>query len=445
MPAQKPAKGDGRGAPSQNGTNHQGGGGQIIQIPVDPQLQLVATLQKENQALRERVAALEQAPAYRTREQMDQDLKRLGMELQQAQAYSARPDIHPGSTILKMLGVVNSSISNIASNIAELYEDKRIPRCTVEEFRADKATFGEHKALAKAAVGKRLYEVIAQIEMLPSKEPQPDDELPMQIALRSLLVRWAADILSVFKRIPGDRGVALRDAYEVIRQQEGQSVAARWRVLAIVATIPQERSNAEDVIRDIEAVLSVSGISRRGPAFEKAIIDVRRRIGALEVRLLELKQAIQEGITSSDMEVFEIQPTATSDPQTMDTLYNDVGGTKTTKPIVLCSCSLGLRTVVSSKIAGQEVCEQKVEIMKKPEVVLDMVLDDYDVFHGDALEQEDGAKENEHEEPSSDGSGAPGEDGRDGNISGIIVKHIFKQDPNYMDPAVLNPTPKLIE
>jgi len=153
--------------------------------------------------------------------QMDTHIKQLAMELVEAQAYSTKPDAHPGSTILTMLTDVNSAIFNMATNIVDFYEAAE--KCNSADVGTGRPEeYERYRRITKEAIGAGLYSATCQIdEALGYVDPvTPDDTLPHQLALQKILGRWCVEELQAFNRIPGDGlGEQLQKVYQSIRDQ----------------------------------------------------------------------------------------------------------------------------------------------------------------------------------------------------------------------------------
>ena len=140
--------------------------------------------------------------------------------------------------------------------------------------------------------------------------------------------------------------------------------------MTMTATRKWEQNKADDAVGQVLAVLCTSGMSLK----ESKPIDfegkVLKRIQDLEKQALRLKYAMQEGITSGDMELISVLPGTIYDPASMqiEDGYGNDDELEKDEP-VLCTVGLGLRKVVRKKNekGDFELCTQ---VMKQATIVL---------------------------------------------------------------------------
>jgi len=141
--------------------------------------------------------------------------------------------------------------------------------------------------------------------------------------------------------------------------------------LTVGAAKIHETSSADRVVQTILAFLCVAGMSTS--ELRRAAEGLRERTKSIEELLLTLKYAIQEGITSADMEVYDVELPAKFDPQRMEVAYDD--GENNNGDQVLCTVGLGLKKVVTKRVVESTRIDRSEEIMKKPDVVLQSLLE----------------------------------------------------------------------
>lgn len=209
----------------------------------------VSKLQAENKKLGERIAEMDRtfrqnagsgydtqrAAAFKDLEtlnrQKDERIKELEKqvllaqrlleikttELSKAQAYSTKPDDLPGSDIIDMVKLLNAEIFNTATAISDLFE--RSAKADYEETMAKREFFDVCRNVAKACIGEQLYVYNCQVDesmALRRQAANPEDWIPLQLALQCVLVGWCSYVAGNVGPIPGD-GEALQRCYEKIR------------------------------------------------------------------------------------------------------------------------------------------------------------------------------------------------------------------------------------
>jgi len=123
------------------------------------------------------------------------------------------------------------------------------------------------------------------------------------------------------------------------------------------------------------ATLVVGGISTNSSEIQETEKMIRARTEAMEKNLLELKRAIEEGVISSEMEVFDVDPGVLYDSDTMEVMYEDKKDKKGDES-VLCTVGMGLRRVLKSKDLGNKSATS-VEVVKKADIILSSLLEEF--------------------------------------------------------------------
>ena len=138
-------------------------------------------------------------------------------ELSKAQAYTTKPDDLPGSDIIDMVKLLNSEIFNTATAISDLFE--RSAKADYKETMAKREFFDVCRILANECIGKQLYVYNCQVDesmVLRRQAVNPEDWIPLQLALQCALVGWCSYVAGIIGPVPGD-GEALQRCYEKIR------------------------------------------------------------------------------------------------------------------------------------------------------------------------------------------------------------------------------------
>ncbi|KAJ3504522.1 hypothetical protein NLJ89_g7892 [Agrocybe chaxingu] len=333
-------------------------------------------LREENRRLRAEVERLGAAMWDRTNSKaearrcslLQQLLNQRTAELNEAQSYLNKLDDYPGSTILEMVEGLNSEIFNAATSINSLYE--RSGKMDLMEIGEKLEVFNHARIVAKAAIGEHLYSANCQIdEALGYADPSnPEEPLPLQLALQRILIQWCSHLLSGFGS--SAVGQALDATYRIVRSIEEPSVSAKWRTITAAALRQQEENCIPGVADAIMAVLCICGISTVTEEFPKVKQKVATRLAYLEKMALKLRTAMLEGIASSDMEIISVDSDTPFDPPAMTDIFS--GGRPSKKELgkgVLCTVGLGLRKATTRR-ANQGAMQEESFVMKLPEVVL---------------------------------------------------------------------------
>jgi len=209
---------------------------------------LVSKLQAENKKLSEKIAEVDRAfqkdPGSRCETQKattskelegankwkDERIKELEKQLSQmqrlfeikaaelveAQAYASKPDDISGSDVIGMVKLLNSEIFNTAKAISGLFE--RNKKADYDETFDKWEFFNDCMDIAKEYIGEKLYEYNCQVDgSMDLRNPiNPQDWIPLELALQCILVGWCSYVAGTIGPVPGD-GEALQRCYENIR------------------------------------------------------------------------------------------------------------------------------------------------------------------------------------------------------------------------------------
>ncbi|KIM35028.1 hypothetical protein M413DRAFT_14776 [Hebeloma cylindrosporum] len=273
-------------------------------------------------------------------------------ELSKAQAYTTKPDDLPGSEIIDMVKLLNSEIFNTATAISDLFE--KSAKASYEETSAKREFFNGCRDMAKECIGEALYVYNCQVDGSLASRRQavnPEDWIPLQMALRCVLVGWCSYVAGTIGPVPGD-GEALQRCYEKIRVR-GDSV--------------------DIAVTRVMAVLCISGLSSGGRDYRDVEKRVWERMHNMERLVQNLKISMHEGIVSGDMELINRGVGEAFNPSFMIDAYAEEkvqGGAPRTSS-VLCTLGLGLRKIVKR---GEDARD---ELLRPPEVALVDVLENF--------------------------------------------------------------------
>ena len=172
-------------------------------------------------------------------------------------------------------------------------------------------------------------------------------------------------------------------------------MSGRWRAITssyIRDEVPRPDTTA--IFSMIAVLLFLCGWSWQSKESQGAVPKMRNKITAIQEQCKQLKAAMKEGITTSDLDVFCVVPGSVFGPGMVDA-YADAtasttGVTQTDEGLVLCTVGMGLRKSFAKRDNELEVRYQ-VDMLLEPRVALTSVLTDNiddDVVMGESLEEQ---------------------------------------------------------
>lgn len=324
--------------------------------------------------------------------QLQRLLEQRTLELHEAQAYLNKLDEYPGSTILQNVERINSEIFNLATNIIDLFEKGK--KMDLSERNGHRDFLDRCRRTAREAVGELLYTFNCQIdEAMDTRDAiVPESSVPLQLAMQCILVGWVLEVFGTAGSLPGGQG-ELREVYNLIHCQgetnvlppvclywhppEEQSISSQWRAIAFRTTKHLRRSSVGNAVEKIMSVLIVCGLSTTTADYSQSAEKIVKRIQAIEEMLLALQEVVRGGITSCDMELINVDAGIIYDSRTMVDPYSTAPRpSDTVQQKVLCTVGLGLQRTTMKRMPDKTLQPQN-ELLKRPEVVLDALLDDF--------------------------------------------------------------------
>ncbi|KAH9485820.1 hypothetical protein JR316_0002735 [Psilocybe cubensis] len=293
-------------------------------------------------------------------------------ELKESQAFLKKPDDVPESLVIRKIEDVNTRIFNMSMAIVDIFEQN--PKMDLEETFVQEGYIDRCRSVSRTAVGELLYSSVCQVdEAIMHRLPVvPEDTIPMQLALRSVLLKWAMKVVGLPGNFPENNGTT--ELYKFIRVREPQSVSSQWRSIAFRASPPAIPSGA--IVDEIMSLLCVCGLSSLNPQILFIRENIRKRTVDTERSLQELRSIIHTGVTSSDMEVSMVECDTPYDPSTMVDVFSLETRSSSNVQQVLCTVGLGIRkTTAKMKELGE--FHLVTELLKRPEVALVQLLDSF--------------------------------------------------------------------
>ena len=162
---------------------------------------------------------------------------------------------------------------------------------------------------------------------------------------------------------------------------EVQAISGRWRAItsAQLQAIEGE-SNVNAMCDTIIGLMCLAGWSPLSPQAQKALVSAQNKVSTIDKKSTELKKAVKQDVTTTDMEVFLATPGAvfTEEMEDVDTESEGVGnfGSESTGPEqrILCTIGMGLKKTTRKKDGAAGSLETQVDLLLRPKVTLPSVL-----------------------------------------------------------------------
>lgn len=170
----------------------------------------IAELMSSNRAMAEGLSNMEKRYS-----QLQALLDQRTQELKESQTYLNKPDEYPESVVVKKVEDINTRMFNMTMSIVDLFE--RSPKMDLEETFVQEECINRCRRLARSAIGELLYSTNCQVDeaILHRLPIVPEDSLPMQLALRCILVKWATRVIGTPGTFPANNEAT--DLYKSVR------------------------------------------------------------------------------------------------------------------------------------------------------------------------------------------------------------------------------------
>ena len=298
-------------------------------------------------------------------------------ELEGAQVFLAKADSFAGADLIKMVESLNAEMFQGAALMSEELEFDE-----VEERNGRSNT--QIMERAKILLGSVMFSQLLA-------KPPTVDPLPLQLALQAIMIMRCTQIIqSLCPMGYRDHNNFLKKIYAGIQASgkhsihwttaanskltalpEEQAVAGRWRAMTQAQLRPSQ-SYAPHIAEDLVNVLIVCGLSTSNSKYQIIIQDIEDRMSLLEKAALQLKVALNEGVTSIDIEPFYVSTRAQFDPTNMDDAYGDSRTGVRTRgdgERIMCTTDMGLGRVLTKPSVDGQV-QSYYDVILKPKVVL---------------------------------------------------------------------------
>ena len=166
----------------------------------------------------------------------------------------------------------------------------------------------------------------------------------------------------------------LRLASSLIVWTEEVAVAGKWR--AILATqLKGPSTNYRAMFDDYRYMMVAAGWSTKATNSATLAANIQSRLMTLESSIMKLKEAVIEGITSTEMVPSMWVAGQPYHPAEMDSAYPDPTDPDFVNRPIVCTTDLGVQRLAVTRMKDGSV-SRKFETLLKPKVILPSALDD---------------------------------------------------------------------
>lgn len=123
-------------------------------------------------------------------------------------------------------------------------------------------------------------------------------------------------------------------------------------------------------------IMVAGGWSTKAPNSATTAASIQARIQGIESSIMKLKEAIIEGVTSTEVVPSVLPEGHPYDPAEMDSAYPDPTDPDMVKKPIVCTVDMGVRLLVTSQAVGGRSSSRSWETILKPKVILPSALDD---------------------------------------------------------------------
>ncbi|KAF8802606.1 hypothetical protein BYT27DRAFT_7112082 [Phlegmacium glaucopus] len=264
-------------------------------------------------------------------------------DLKGAQAFLTTVDRYAGAEIMKMVEALNAEIFQGAALISELLGDET----TIIEQRKDGRSIQGVKDTLAQHIGLELLQHLST----KSKQVQ-SDPLPLQLAVQAILTSWCIAMVDRFCTGPASND--LREIYRRIWESEPQAVAGRWRAMTMAQAKYVDSTTTKDaVIKMLSNLLYLCGSPMANVSSQKTHLCLQQVVSTIMDMWMQLRIAIYEGVTTTEMKLFGARPNDTYRDAVMNDIYADTEDVHVQQPNlgketgrILCTVGMGLQRCV---------------------------------------------------------------------------------------------------
>ncbi|KAF5316900.1 hypothetical protein D9611_003552 [Ephemerocybe angulata] len=279
------------------------------------------------------------------------------------EVFKSKADSYAGAEIIRMVETLNSEILQCAAFVAEAImaadskskeEDRVIEKC--RRRTADR-------------VGARLMEAMKRNVETGEKDP-----LPLQLALQHTLLVWSCYIVQAFTPENKELNGQLSGIWSKIAMREEPAVAGKWRAI-MASQLRGPTTMYRAIYDDCRYIMVAGGWSSRASHSATLSANVQARLMAVESSIMKLKEAVIEGVTSTEVVPCICNVGQAYDPDQMDSAYPDHTDQDFVQKPIVCTTDLGVKKLVATRLRDGSLAKNY-ELILKPKVILPSALDD---------------------------------------------------------------------
>ncbi|KAF9552655.1 hypothetical protein CPC08DRAFT_789542 [Agrocybe pediades] len=282
-------------------------------------------------------------------------------DLKGVETFITTADLYSGADVVKMVDSLNAEIFQTAALVSEFLEDTSLG-ANPEEYKRGVEQYKDPLRITHNQIGADLF-----LHLQNKREGVQDDPLPLQLALQGVITAWCVWKTQSFRQTRSD----IDELYGRIRGSEIQSITGRWRAITYAHCHDPETTRKDaQLLRDcVLGLLVLCGWSTKSATH---IQRVQSMLDGVEKLQSQLKLAIKEGITTTELDVFHvISQSGFSDKEMEEEYSEDTRNEARTK--VLVAVGLGLKkTTIKVDDRGQK--RILTDILSKSKVALTSVL-----------------------------------------------------------------------
>ncbi|KAJ2932300.1 hypothetical protein H1R20_g4796, partial [Candolleomyces eurysporus] len=280
-----------------------------------------------------------------------------------SQVFHSKADSYAGAEIIRMVETLNAEVLQCAAFVAEAVmaadinlkeEDRVVEKC---------------RKRAVDRVGQRLVEA-----MKHNAESGAKDPFPLQLALQHTILTWSCYIVQSFTPENQDLNRHLTNIWGRVSNNEDAAVAGKWRAI-MAAQLKGPSTSYRAMFDDFRYMMVSAGWSTKATNSATLAANIQARLMTLESSILKLKEAVIEGITSTEMVPSMWVAGQPYHPAEMDSAYPDPTDPEFVNRPIVCSTDLGVQRLAVTRTKDGSL-SRKFDTLLKPKVILPSALDD---------------------------------------------------------------------
>lgn len=284
-------------------------------------------------------------------------------DLRGIQVFMSKADSYAGAEIIRMVETLNAEILQCAAFVAESIMAAEI------RVREEERTVEKCRKRSGDRVGQRLT-----LAMKHNVDTDAKDPLPLQLALQHTILVWSCHIVQSFTPESQDLNKQLTGIWGKVAMKEEPAVAGKWRAI-MAAQLRGPSTMYRAIYDDCKYIMVAGGWSTKAVNATALAASIQARLMAVESSIMKLKEAVIEGVTSTELVPCMWPPGHLYDPAEMDSAYPDPTDPDFVQKPIVCSTDLGVKKLAVSRLADGSA-SRRYETLLKTKVILPSALDD---------------------------------------------------------------------